>query len=38
MVVILERNYRPGDVITLKVIRDNDVIEIELELGTRPSA
>ena len=38
MVVILERNYRPGDIITLKVIRDNDVIEIELELGTRPSA
>ena len=37
MVVILERNYRPGDVITLTVIRDNDMIEIELELGTRPS-
>ncbi len=37
MVVILERTYRPGDVITLTVIRDNDMIEIELELGTRPS-
>ncbi len=38
MVVILERNYRPGDVITLTVIRDNAVIDIDLELGTRPDA
>jgi 2-alkenal reductase len=38
LVVILERNYRPGDVVTLTVIRNNAVIEIELELGVRPSA
>ena len=38
LVVILERGYRPGDVVTLTVIRDNAVIEIELELGIRPSA
>jgi S1-C subfamily serine protease len=37
MVVVLEREYRPGDVITLRVIRDNDVIDIDLELGLRPS-
>ena len=36
LVVILERGYRPGDVINLAVIRDNDVIEIVLELGVRP--
>jgi S1-C subfamily serine protease len=38
LVVILERNYRPGDLVTLTVIRNNAVIEIELELGVRPSA
>jgi len=38
LVVILERGYRPGDVVTLTVIRDNDVIEIDLELGVRPDA
>ena len=38
LVVILERGYRPGDVVTLKVIRDNDMIDIDLELGTRPDA
>ena len=37
LVVILERGYRPSDVVTLTVIRDTDVIEIELELGVRPS-
>jgi len=38
LVVILERGYRPGDVVTLKVIRDNAMIDIDLELGTRPDA
>ena len=36
LIVILERNYRPNEVITLTVIRDNEMIEIDLELGTRP--
>jgi hypothetical protein len=36
-VVILERGYRPGDIVTLKIIRDNDVVDIEIELGIRPS-
>ena len=38
LVVILERGYRPGDVVTLTVIRDNAVIEVDLELGVRPDA
>ena len=38
LVVILERGYRPGDVVTLTVIRDNAVIEIDLELGVRPDS
>jgi S1-C subfamily serine protease len=38
LVVVLERGYRPGDVVTLKVIRDNTLIDIDLELGTRPEA
>lgn len=38
LVVILERSYRPGDVVTLKVIRDNAMIDIDLELGTRPDS
>lgn len=38
LVVILERSYRPGDVVTLKVIRDNAMIDIDLELGTRPNS
>jgi len=38
LVVILERGYRPGDVVTLKVIRDNAIIDIDLELGSRPDA
>jgi S1-C subfamily serine protease len=36
LVVILERGYRPSDVVTLTVIRDKDMIDINLELGTRP--
>jgi len=38
LVVILERGYRPGDVVTLKVIRDTSMIDIDLELGTRPDS
>jgi len=38
LVVVLERGYRPGDVVTLTVIRDNDMIDIDLELGVRPEA
>jgi len=38
LVVILERGYRPGDVVTLTVIRDSAVIEIDLELGVRPDS
>jgi 2-alkenal reductase len=36
LVVILERGYRPGDIIALTIIRDNNVMGIELELGVRP--
>jgi S1-C subfamily serine protease len=36
LVVILERSFRPGDVVTFTVIRDNAVIEMNLELGVRP--
>ena len=36
LVVILERSYRPGDVVTFTVIRDNAVIDMDLELGIRP--
>jgi S1-C subfamily serine protease len=38
LVVILERSYKPGDVVTLKVIRDTTMMDIDLELGTRPDA
>jgi S1-C subfamily serine protease len=38
LVVILERGYRPGEVVTLTVIRDNALIDIDLELGARPDA
>jgi len=38
LVVGLERNYRPGDVVTLNIYRDHDVIEVDIELGTRPDS
>jgi S1-C subfamily serine protease len=38
LVVILERSYKPGDVVTLKVIRDTTMMDIDLVLGTRPDA
>ncbi|HUS79116.1 MAG TPA: trypsin-like peptidase domain-containing protein [Patescibacteria group bacterium] len=36
LMVQLERNTEPGDTITLKVIRDLNVIDVDLELGVRP--
>ncbi|MGD2201111.1 MAG: trypsin-like peptidase domain-containing protein [Candidatus Bathyarchaeota archaeon] len=36
LVVILERGYRPDDTITLTVLRDKRVIELDLVLGVRP--
>jgi S1-C subfamily serine protease len=37
LVVVLERGYRPGDIITLTVYRDHEIIELDLQLGVRPS-
>ncbi len=36
LVVNLERYHMPGDVVTLTILRDNSVIEVDLELGVRP--
>jgi len=36
LAVNLERYRMPGDVVTLTVLRDNSVIEVDLELGVRP--
>jgi S1-C subfamily serine protease len=36
VVVYLERVKKPGDVIALKLLRGSAVINLELELGTRP--
>jgi S1-C subfamily serine protease len=36
VVVYLERFKRPGDVITLKLLRGSDTINLDLELGVRP--
>ncbi|TET73128.1 trypsin-like serine protease [Candidatus Bathyarchaeota archaeon] len=36
LVVNLERYHMPGDVVTLTILRDNSVIELDLELGVRP--
>ncbi len=36
LVVNLERYHVPGDIITLTIIRNNSVIDLELELGVRP--
>ncbi len=36
LVVNLERYHIPGDIISLTILRENDVIELDLELGVRP--
>jgi S1-C subfamily serine protease len=36
LVVNLERNYKPGEVVTLTFIRDKEIMDAELELGIRP--
>ena len=36
LVVTLERYHMPGDVVTLTILRDNSLIELDLELGVRP--
>jgi S1-C subfamily serine protease len=36
LVVTLERYHKPGDVVTLTILRDNSLIELDLELGVRP--
>jgi S1-C subfamily serine protease len=36
LVVNLERYHMPGDIISLTILRDDDVIEVDLELGVRP--
>ena len=38
LMVYLERNMRPDDTITLRVIRDGSEMDVDLTLGTRPSA
>jgi S1-C subfamily serine protease len=37
LVVYLERTTRPGDSVTFTIIRDKDVMELDLVLGVRPS-
>ncbi len=37
LVVYLERTTRPGDSVTFTIIRDRDVMELDLVLGVRPS-
>ena len=37
LVVNLERYHLPGDIITLTILRDDSVIELDLELGVRPN-
>ncbi len=32
----LERNYRPGDTVTLQILRDGRVIDVAVTLGKRP--
>ena len=34
--VYLTRNTKPGDIVTMNVIRDGDVIEVPFTLGSRP--
>jgi S1-C subfamily serine protease len=34
--VYLTRNTKPGDTITLTIIRDGDVMDVEFTLGSRP--
>jgi len=34
--VYLTRNTKPGDTVTMNVIRDGEVIEVPLTLGSRP--
>ena len=36
LVVTLERYHMPGDVVTLTILRDNSLIDLDLELGVRP--
>ena len=36
LVVTLERYHMPGDVVTLTILRDNTLIDLDLELGVRP--
>jgi S1-C subfamily serine protease len=36
LVVNLERYHMPGDVVTLTILRDNSLIDLDLELGVRP--
>jgi len=36
LVVNLERYHMPGDIVTLTILRDNSVIDLDLELGVRP--
>jgi S1-C subfamily serine protease len=37
LVVYLERTTRPGDTVTFTIIRDKDVVELDLILGVRPA-
>ena len=38
LMVYLERNMRPDETITLRVIRDGSEMDVDLTLGTRPSS
>ena len=37
LVVYLERTTKPGDTVTFTIIRDKDVVELDLVLGVRPA-
>ncbi len=37
LMIYLERNQSPGDTITLEVLRDDQLLELSVNLGTRPS-
>ena len=37
LVVYIERSKNPGDTITLKILRDDELLDVDLTLGERPS-
>jgi S1-C subfamily serine protease len=37
LIAYLATHTRPGDVVTLTVLRDGETISVDVELGTRPA-